>query len=195
MIEILRWPEAGVAAVRRAAAVLRRPGAVVAVPTETVYGLVGRVAEPSSAERIYALKARDARKPLTWFVADWRVLARYGVDLTGYPEQLAARYCPGAITILAPGPGPSGIGFRIPDHDFVLALLRELDEPLFSTSANLSGEPNALNLADALSGLTGPVDLAVDGGAVPDGALASTVVDCRGNEPKILRRGPLTVRW
>ena len=177
------------AAVAEAAAVLRRPGTVVLVPTETVYGLVCRASDEAARKRIYELKHREASKPLALFTADWRKLD--GVRLEGLPAALAEKYCPGPITIIAPGVDGGTVGFRIPDHPFILKLLRELDFPLASTSANLSGQPNVLTVAEALAQLRGEPDLAIDGGAIAPGALASTVVDATGTTPRILRQGAL----
>ena len=192
-MEIIDLKASGVAAaVGRTAAVLRTPGNVAVVPTETVYGLVSTVSSAGS-ERIYVLKHRSADKRLGWFVGDWRQLEEYGVKLTPLVVGLAERYTPGAITIIAPDVSGNGIGFRVPDHQFLSALLAELKCPLLQTSANLSGEPESLSLASALAHLTGEVDIAVDGGSLPAGALASTVVDARSDRPVILRQGALEV--
>ncbi len=179
-------------AAEAAAAALRRPGAVVLVPTETVYGLVCRADDTAARQRIYDLKDRDASKPLALFAADWRKLDGVAV-LEGLPARLAERYCPGPITVIAPGRSGGTVGFRVPDHLFIAKLLGLLDFPLASTSANLSGRPNALSVAAALSELDGAPDLAVDGGEIPAGALASTVVDATSDRPRIIRQGALRI--
>ncbi len=184
-------PENFESTVTATAETLKQPGSVVLLPTETVYGLVCRAEDRAAVNRIYALKDRDSTKPLAWFIADWRKLGHFGVRLEGLPTELAEKYCPGPITIIAPCMGGGTIGFRIPDHPFVLALLQQLDFPLASTSANLSGHPNAMTVAAALAELAGEVPLAIDAGAIPPGALASTVVDATGSVPRVLRRGPI----
>ena len=166
---------------------------MVLLPTETVYGLVCRADDAAARQRIYDLKDRDASKPLGWFVADWRMLAGYGVRLEGLPEQLAARHCPGPITIIAPRQDGGTTGFRVPDHPLVLAVLRRIGCPLAQTSANHSGHPNALTVQAALAELSGDAALAVDGGPIAPDALASTVVDATGKEPRVLRRGALRI--
>ena len=173
-----------------AASVLRRSGSVAVVPTETVYGLVSRVTD-SGSDRIYALKHRSGSKRLGWFVGDWQSLGRHGIVLTSTVRRLAERFMPGPLTVIAPTESGDSIGFRMPDHPFLSALLAELGEPLLQTSANLSGAPDSLTLADALAGLDGEVDVAVDGGALPPGSLASTVVDARTEQLSILRQGAL----
>lgn len=177
-------------AVSAVAEALRVPGGVAVVPTETVYGVISRVT-PEGSERIYALKHRSGSKKLGWFVGDWRILGHYGVRLPPKARKLAKRFMPGALTVIVPTDGGDSIGFRVPDHPFLSALLTEMGEPLLQTSANLSGAPDSLTLADALSGLGGEVDVAVNGGALPSGSLASTVVDARTENPVVLRQGAL----
>ena len=191
---MLKLAESGVdAAADAVLEALAGPGAVVLLPTETVYGLVCRADDAAARQRIYDLKDRDASKPLGWFVADWRMLAGYGVRLEGLPEQLAVRHCPGPITIIAPRQDGGTTGFRVPDHPLVLAVLRRIGCPLAQTSANHSGHPNALTVQAALAELSGDAALAVDGGPIAPDALASTVVDAPGKEPRVLRRGALRI--
>ncbi len=147
MTRVLKLAESGVdAAADAVLEALAGPGAVVLLPTETVYGLVCRADDAAARQRIYDLKDRDASKPLGWFVADWRMLAGYGVRLEGLPEQLAVRHCPGPITIIAPRQDGGTTGFRVPDHPLDLAVLRRIGCPLAQTSANHSGHPNALTV-------------------------------------------------
>ena len=194
MKRILSLSESGLdAAVEAALSALAVPGAVILVPTETVYGLVCRAADAAAVRRIYELKDRDFSKPLGWFVADWRTLADSGVRLEGLPAELAAKYCPGPITIIAPKTDGGTIGFRVPDHPFILELLRRIGRPLAQTSANHSGHPNALTVEQALAELSGELPLAIDGGPIPPDALASTVVDATSSAPRVLRQGALRI--
>jgi len=174
------------------AAVLRLPGRVALVPTETVYGLTARAGDEAAYRRIFELKRRSPAKVLGWFVGDWRSLERYGVDLTGLPARLAARYCPGPLTIIAPLKTGGTLGFRSPDHPFLQALLK-LTGPLYQTSANLSGRPDPRDVQSALAELTGEPEIVVDAGPLPPDARSSTVVDATGPEPKILRQGALVI--
>ena len=173
-------------------AALRSPGGVVLVPTETVYGLVARAADEAACKRIFELKNRPAGKRIGWFISDWRKLKRFGVVVEGLPASLAERFMPGALTVIAPTCDGGTQGFRIPDHSLLTALLANFDEPLVQTSANSSGNPDPLRVRDALAQLSGSVDVAVDGGDLPEGAVGSTVVDATGTKLKILRHGSLT---
>lgn len=179
-------------AASRAAEILNTPGAVALVPTETVYGLVAKVGDERAYKRIFELKQRSAAKVLGWFVSDWRELACHGAELAGLPAQLAEKYCPGPITIIAPVKEGKTLGFRSPAHPFLQALLK-LTGPLYQTSANLSGEPDPKDVPSALAQLSGTPDIAVDGGVLPEDAAGSTVVDASGREIKILRQGKLEV--
>lgn len=166
---------------------------VILLPTETVYGLVCRFEDKIAEEKIYQLKHRPQEKRLSVFVSDIAKLASYGVKLNPLAEKLAAEYCPGAITIISARNENSSLGFRIPDHEFVLRLLEKVDFPLSSTSANRSGMPNVLEVTEALTELDGEVDIVIDGGTIPPDSLASTVVDARGSHAVILRQGALII--
>jgi len=172
--------------------ILKRPGTVLLIPTETVYGLVCRWDDKAAVERIYELKGREKAKPLALFVDSVGTLKKFDFHLNENAEKLASKLCPGALTIVVPASAGETLGFRIPDHPFVLKLLRELGFPLASTSANRSGEPNALNVNDALTMLDGEPDVVIDDGAIPPGRQASTVVMALEKELKILRPGPVS---
>ena len=185
------WRDGSSEGIKEIASILREPGAVAVVPTETVYGLVGRVNDPLCREKIYELKHRDSAKHLGWFVSDTLQLEKYGIRLSGYAALLAEKFMPGPLTLIVKKEDGSTVGFRIPDHPQLLSLLREVGEPLFQTSANRSGSPNALSCAGAVEMLCGTPDAVADGGEIPSDALASTIVDCTGEFPCIIRQGGL----
>lgn len=178
---------AAVAACRDA---LMTPGAVVLVPTETVYGLICRWDDQAAIDRIYELKDRDRSKLLAMFARDYRMAQQYGLLPNPRLERLVRHFCPGPLTVIGRTAAGGTLGLRFPDHPLILALLREIDFPLASTSANRSGRPNALTVEQALEELTGDVTLAVDGGPIAADALASTVVSLVDG-CKILRPGPI----
>lgn len=179
--------------IEAALAALAKPGAVVLTPTETVYGLVCDWEDAAARERIYQLKGRDHGKPLAMFALDAAMAERFGVRLNAAARRLLEMFAPGPITVIAPGAEAyPTVGVRIPDHPLVLELLRRYGRALASTSANASGRPNVLCMADALAELQGPVDLAVDGGRLPENAAASTVIDATVEPVRILRPGPVS---
>jgi L-threonylcarbamoyladenylate synthase len=171
---------------------LKQPDAVLLVPTETVYGLVCRFDAPLAVERIYELKGRSENKPLALFVSNLDHLQKHGITPPPAAYALAENFCPGPLTIIFNGPDGKTIGVRIPDYPLVLEILDLTGCPLASTSANRSGQPNALTLDDAVADLTGQPDIAVDGGSLPDNAMASTVLILSDEKWKILREGPIT---
>ncbi|MCQ2380396.1 MAG: threonylcarbamoyl-AMP synthase [Victivallaceae bacterium] len=176
-----------------AAAALARPGAVILVPTETVYGLVSRFDDEAARARIFALKRRPSSKVLGCFVRDVASAERLAV-LSPVAKRLAGDFWPGPLTMVLPAPAGGTIGIRIPDHPFLLDLIGRCGGPLAQTSANVSGQPDAPDMGTALEGLDGEVDIAVDGGPLKSGFAASTVVDLTGPEPRVLREGALTKR-
>lgn len=179
--------------IEQALHLLQKPGSVLLVPTETVYGLVCNWQDEAARERIYKLKARDGKKPLAMFASSAEMAEKYGVKLNDDARKLLKNFAPGPITVIAPGDEKyPTIGVRIPDHPFVLELLKKSNMALASTSANASGMPNVLNVTDALAQLDGEVDLVVDTGSLPDDAAASTVVTVCEKPCRILRQGPIS---
>ena len=177
----------------QAAEILRRPGAVLLLPTETVYGLVCRAGDKAACRRLFELKQRPESKVVGWFVSGIKMLEEHGVVLNDVSRRLIERYTPGALTIIAPTAEGKTQGFRIPDHLLLTRILDLVGEPLAQTSANASGNPDAANCAEALAQLHGEVDFFVDGGAVPEERCASTVVDASGSGLKILRQGSVYI--
>lgn len=170
-----------------------RKGGVVLAPTETVYGLICAFDDMQARERIYALKHRPAEKLLAAFLPDLSFVERFAPFPSGPARRIAQRFMPGPVTLVLPDGKGSTFGFRIPDHPFILSLLKRVRIPLASTSANRSGSPAALDVPGALASLDGEPDLSVDGGAIPTGSLASTVIRVEQSGAwRILRPGPVT---
>jgi L-threonylcarbamoyladenylate synthase len=171
---------------------LSQRGSVILVPTETVYGLVCDWRDRTAIDRIYALKQRDHGKPFALFADSLAMLENHGIKLPENARRLAEKFCPGPITIIIPGPDGKTVGFRIPDHPFILALIEQYGHPLASTSANSSGMPNALTVNEAVAMLDGEPDIAIDSGSLSANAAASTVVMVNKDKIKIIRTGPIS---
>jgi len=175
-------------------------GGVVALPTETVYGLAAGIENPAGQERICAIKGRPAAKPLPLQTASVRMALAWGFRLGEGATRLAQAFWPGPLTLVLPrpttcppwfAPGNKALALRVPSHNIALALLTGWGRPLAVTSANRTGEPACLDgasVADLLS--SEPGLFVIDAGAV-SGGLPSTVVDATGVEPVILRKGPI----
>ncbi|MBR2357004.1 MAG: threonylcarbamoyl-AMP synthase [Lentisphaeria bacterium] len=178
---------------QKALDILSKPGAVILVPTETVYGLVCDWEDELARKRIYELKGRSENKPLAMFAASAEMAVEFGARLNSDARILLEKFSPGPITVIAPGNEKyQTIGIRIPDYEFILELLKKRNRPLASTSANASGLPNVLTPAEAVNELHGQVDLVIDGGTLPSDAAASTVVTVCEKSCRILRQGPIS---
>jgi len=196
---VLRTTEAG--AVRQAAAALA-DGAVVAVPTDTVYGLAVDPAQPDAVERLFALKGRPADVPLPILVAGNEQVALVAGGLEVAARALAEQYWPGPLTLVVPrrpaftvdlGGPPAArqtVGVRRPDHPVIVALC-DLLGPLAVTSANLHGAPPATTADEVVRIFAGTdqPEVVLDGGECS--GVPSTVVECRGPVSRCLRDGAL----
>jgi L-threonylcarbamoyladenylate synthase len=186
---------------RAAAAEILRDGGVVALPTDTVYGIAVAVSTPGGIERLFAIKRRPPDKAIMLLLDDAAQAARAG-QMTPAAAALAAAAWPGGLSIVVPQRpdvpwpaeltgGAGTIGLRVPAHEAPRALAREVG-PLPTTSANVSGLPEATDAAAIVEQLGDAVDLILDGGPAHGGP-ASTVVDCTGAMPVIARVGAMPV--
>lgn len=172
-------------------------GGLVAFPTDTVYGVGARVMNGEAVAKIYRAKGRPEEKSIAVLVSSALELEGLAAMVPEGVQRLAAAFWPGPLTLVLPKRAgipvevSSGetIGVRVPAHPVALELLKAVG-PLATSSANRSGEPDLTRPEDVLAALAGGVDLVVDGGVAPGGS-PSTVVDCSGSEPVILRRGPI----
>ena len=172
--------------------ILRRDDGVLLVPTETVYGLVCDAAHEAARAKIYEMKRRPASKLLTVFFASREAAEAAFPAMPDTAKRFAAAFCPGPVTLIVPD-GDVFTGFRIPAHPALLRLLEAYGRPLASTSANLSGQPPAHTVEDALASLAIPPDGVLDGGAIPPDSAASTVIKIeRDGTWSILRPGPVS---
>ena len=177
-----------------------RGGGVAAVPTDTVYGLVCDARNEDAGGRMFAMKKRPEEKAFPIFVKDI-VTARYFGYISDAKARFLEKVWPGQVTVvfhhkeklpvILTG-GKDTIGIRIPDHSFGRELTARLDFPLAQTSANVSSHPSAETAAEAVKYFENEAeqpDLIVDGGTLP--SAPSTVIDFTGNQPLILRAGPI----
>ena len=172
--------------------VLRREDGVLIVPTETVYGLVCDAVHEAARAKIYEMKRRPASKLLTLFFASREAAEAAFPDMPETAKRFAAAFCPGPVTLIVPD-GDAFTGFRVPAHPALLRLLEAYGRPLASTSANLSGQPAAHTVEEALASLAMPPDAILDGGPIPPDSEASTVIRVeRDGSWSILRPGPVT---
>ena len=179
------------------ALVVLQSGGLVAFPTDTVYGVGALAFNGAAVGRIYAAKDRPMGKAIPVLIGDPSDLAKVTLETPGAAVRLAARYWPGPLTLVVPkhpdlpetvSVTPT-VGVRVPDHTMARALLLAAG-PMAVTSANLSGQPSPSTAQEVFVQLGGRIALIIDGGKAP-GGVPSTVVDCSGPEPLILRAGPI----
>ena len=176
-------------------------GGVLVMPTDSVYGIGCAATSGNPAhERIFAIKRRDRSQTLPWLVADASDLARYGASVPDYAVALAVAHWPGALTLVvrasdavpAEYRAANGtIALRCPDSNLVRALARGVGAPLATTSANTHGAAAATSGSGVEARIVAEADLTLDAGPAPVG-VASTIVDCTGVSPKVLREGALS---
>ena len=188
------------AAGRAAAIDTLRAGGVVALPTDTVYGIAVALDTPDGIERLFRIKRRALDKGIALLLGSVAQASTIGVIGTA-AAALADAWWPGGLTLVVPQRtgnglpavltgGSTTVGLRVPDHPSPRALATAVG-PLPTTSANVSGLAEARDAAGIVDQLGDAIELILDGG-VAHGCPASTVVDCSGDVPRILRQGAVT---
>ncbi|KAK2718611.1 threonylcarbamoyl-AMP synthase-like [Artemia franciscana] len=181
------------------AADLLKRGGIIAIPTDTIYGIAALAQSIDSVERLYKIKGREHNKPIAICVGELNDIPKWGkVDC---PIGLISALLPGPVTLLFnrhhnlnPLLNPDGklVGIRIPDHSFVRALAKECNEPIALTSANVSGSLSTLSIEE-FSELWPLLDGVFDGGRIvdtPEARKGSTIVDLSlPGAYKIIREG------
>ncbi len=186
--------------IKEAAAFLQQ-GEVVAFPTETVYGLGGQVKLNSAVEKIFQAKGRPSDNPLIVHIADQADVEKLACSIPHYAYKLMEAFWPGPLTVILPRKkgevselvtaGLDTVAIRMPDHPAALALIKEAGVPVAAPSANRSGKPSPTTARHVLDDLNGRIAGVIDGGETGVG-IESTVVDCTGPFPIVLRPGGVT---
>mgnify|MGYP004524508381 FL=1 len=178
---------------------IMRGGGLVAVPTETVYGLAGNGLDEKAVAEIYEVKGRPEVKPLSLMVHDAASMERYCESVPPQAYTLAKRFWPGPLTIVMKAKpcvpeivraGGETVGLRCPDHPLTLELLEKSRVPFAAPSANPSGEPSPKNADSVLKYFDGKIDAVLDGGECGIGR-ESTLIDLSRMPYRILRQGAL----
>jgi L-threonylcarbamoyladenylate synthase len=177
---------------------LFREGDIVAFPTDTVYGLGADPFQASGIIKLFEAKGRDSNKAIAVLVGTLDQIELVTDHMTKLALRLCDAFWPGGLTVIVPKKSTlpelisntDRIGIRMPNHPLTLDLLKKFG-PLATTSANLSGKTDARSAMDVYQQLNSRVPLILDGGNCP-GGVPSTVVDCSGKEPIILREGPIS---
>lgn len=178
---------------------IMRGGGLIAVPTETVYGLAGNGLDEKAVAEIYEVKGRPEVKPLSLMVHDAASMERYCENVPPQAYTLAKKFWPGPLTIVMKAKpcvpeivraGGETVGLRCPDHPLTLELLEKSGVPFAAPSANPSGEPSPKNADSVLKYFDGKIDAVLDGGECGIGC-ESTLIDLSRTPYRILRQGAL----
>ena len=194
-MDILKFSKSESASIAKKTAHVLLRGELVVLPTDTVYGVMALATDEAAVAKLYAAKKRDLKKPSAVLVYTLGTATDYLGN--GSVTKLGQRFWPGPLTIVKESTkkigGCSKIGVRIPDDDFLLKVLAQVEKPVMATSANISGEPAPINLDSVSSKVLEKTSLAVDKGRT---ALAeeSTVVELSDSAPNILREGPISLK-
>ena len=180
---------------------LLRSGKLVAIPTETVYGLAANGFDPKAVSRIYEAKGRPHFDPLILHIGEMSQVETLSTSFPEIAQKLAKAFWPGPLTLILPksnrvpdivSAGLQTVGIRMPRHETTLALLRTLDFPLAAPSANPFGYISPTSAQHVYDQLNGKIDYILDGGECSVG-LESTIVSFAGENPVILRMGGISV--
>lgn len=179
------------------AATMLRKGGLVAVPTETLYGLATNAEDGVAVRMIFDIKNRDYEKPVSILVTGMEMAEKYCQNIPQGAYRLAEKYWPGPLTMILEDKeavpmmvtaDTGTLGVRCPDHPLTLSIIRQAGVPLAAPSANPAGEEPAKTAQEVLNYFDGKIEGVMDGGPCAVG-VASTVVDLTGEEPRILREG------
>lgn len=170
-----------------------KDGCIVAFPTDTVYGIGVDATNKEAAEKMRYAKIRPETKPFPVMVADLQELEEIA-ELSDRERAIVNRLTPGALTLILKNTGIDNglptVAVRIPDDEFVLNLLKKVG-PMYVTSANISGEKECNVTEEVYQQLNNRIDYIVSGAAYSH--VSSTIIDCTGEELKVLRQGEITL--
>ncbi|MGX7047538.1 L-threonylcarbamoyladenylate synthase [Pseudolactococcus piscium] len=182
------------------AVALLQAGQLVALPTETVYGLFGLALDDTVVEKIYRVKNRQHDHALNLNISSFEQMKYFSQNQPKYLEKLYNKFMPGSLTVILEANkrvpslvnyGMPTVGFRMPDNQTTLEILRQTG-PMVGPSANLTGNPSPKTAQDVLSDLSGQIAAVLKADESISG-IDSTIVDLTGELPTILRQGALTL--
>ena len=176
-----------------------KSGGIIAIPTDTVYGLGADPFNADAVQKLYTIKGRPDGKPIPLVLSSVADVHRVARNLPDFFFYLTDRFWPGGLTIIVEAKdllpvltaGGNTVGVRIPDNPLLLQILQAFGGPAAITSANLSGEPPATSPPEIGEALASRIDLIVDGGKTP-GPIPSTVYDISVSPPIIRRHGVIS---
>ncbi|MDD2752863.1 MAG: L-threonylcarbamoyladenylate synthase [Candidatus Omnitrophica bacterium] len=172
------------------AANLLKKGALVIIPTDTVYGIAANSLNRRAIEKLHQVKQRPADKPFPLLIEKKEKIEDFSQDIPVAAYKLIDKFWPGALTLILKSAKGDTVGLRMPNHALALKIIELSAVPLACPSANISGRPAPKDFSAAIADLNGQVEAAIDAGSATLGA-ESTVVDLSGEGLKILRPGAI----
>lgn len=185
--------------IKEAAAILKN-GGIVAIPTETVYGLAGNALDGSVTKKIYEAKGRPSDNPLIVHISEFSDWAPLVKEIPESAKALADKFWPGPLTVILPksqlipdevSGGLDTVAVRMPSDEIARKIITEAGVPLAAPSANTSGRPSPTSARHVIEDLSGRIDAVVDGGDC-DVGVESTVISLAVSPPRLLRPGGIT---
>ena len=179
---------------------LLKQGEIIAVPTETVYGLAGDCSNPKAIKKIFEAKGRPADNPLIVHISNMKMLDLLVTEIPETAKVLAKHFWPGPLTIIMKksnyicnesSAGLDSVGVRMPANKIALEIIEMSNTPFSAPSANISGKPSPTNAFDVFEDMNGKIPLVIDGGD-SDAGVESTVISVLNDTPIILRPGVIT---
>lgn len=167
-----------------------RDGGLVIIPTETVYGIAANLLNKKTIEKLYEIKKRPKDKPFSLIIGKKEDIEAYAQNIPVAAYKLADKFWPGPLTLILQGKDNQTVGLRMPDNPVALRLISLTGLPIACPSANLSGEPAAVDFQEAIKGFGGLVDLAIDAGRTKLAA-ESSIVDLTLEPLKVIREKAL----
>ncbi len=184
---------------KKAAEILKN-GGIVAIPTETVYGLASNTFNVNAIKKIFEAKGRPADNPLIVHIANLNDIHKVASEFNEKAQKLANKFWPGPLTMILPKnkdvpsivtAGMNSVAVRFPSNEVAREIINLSGDPLVAPSANISGSPSPTKFKHVVDDLENKVDALVDGGECKYG-LESTVISLLGTVPKLLRPGAIT---
>jgi L-threonylcarbamoyladenylate synthase len=199
MNSIISWHTNPNQAIEKSIQILQK-GGIVVYPTDTLYGLGTDATNEEAIDRLYLLKRKPRKHPMSVMVHSISDIKKFVPDFSPSLEEFLHLIMPGAVTTILKVHGGisrkivslhNTLGFRVPDHSFCKELTRIYSNPIISTSANISGKEPPVNVREVLGYFPRGINLIIDSGPIYN-KLPSTVIDLSCTPPKILREGSIS---
>lgn len=173
------------------AAEILKKGGLVAVSTETVYGLGANLRDKKAVNRLYRVKNRPKNKPLTIHIAGMDTVERMAGDISPIVRKLMNRFWPGPLTLILESKKGKPVGFRMPSGSVARSLIEASGVPVVMPSANISGERPPTSAEDVIKSFENKIDMVLDSGPTEFG-VESTIIDTTVFPYRVLREGAIT---